>query len=390
MHHCTVCHGTDTVEIIDVPGVPILCNVLWPDQEEATRVQRVAIQLRFCRTCGHIYNPEFDVNLMDYTQVYENSLHFSPRFQTYAEELARDLVERHDLNNKEIIEIGSGKGDFLEMLCELGNNRGIGFDPSYIPGETGRAKTDQITFVQNFYDETYADQHADFICCRHTLEHIPDPRGFLASLRRTIGNRRETRVFFEVPNALFTLNELAIWDIIYEHCSYFTKYSLAYLFAAAGFRVTDVCETYGGQFLTIDAVPADASTLHEQADWNNPAQLLESVNTFADRYRRKIRQDEERLQQLREDDCTAVIWGAGSKGITFLNILNPGERIQYAVDINPRKQGMYITGTGQLIVPPDKLAEIAPDVIFVMNPIYQDEIRSMLNDIGVTAQLLAV
>ena len=387
---CTVCHSEEAAVFVQVPRVPVLCNILWPSRAEATGVHRVDIDLAFCPHCGHIFNPDFDLSLMDYTQVYENSLHYSPRFQEYADGLAQDLVTRHQLYGKDIVEIGSGKGDFLEMLCELGDNRGFGYDPSYIPGETARTKTSQITFVQDFYTEAYRDQQADFICCRHTLEHIPDPQGFLAMLRRTIGDRPEMRVFFEVPNALFTLNDLAIWDIIYEHCSYFTKYSLAHLFAEAGFRVTAVRETYAGQFLTIEAVPADGSTLAEQADWNRPQELAEPVNTFAQRYRAKVADEQAMLAALRAQGRQAVIWGAGSKGITFLNVLDPGEQIPYAVDINPRKQGKFITGTGQPIVGPEKLAEVRPDTVMVMNAVYIDEIRAMVQALGVEAEFVTV
>lgn len=390
VHRCTVCGEDQARTFVHVPNVPVLCNVLWSTQEAAQGVRRVDVDLAFCTNCGHIFNPAFDLGLMDYTQVYENSLHYSARFQEYADSLAQELVDRHDLHDKDIIEIGSGKGDFLEMLCELGDNRGVGYDPSYIPGETERSKTEQITFVQDFYSEDYADQVADFICCRHTLEHIPDPRSFLQMLRRTIGDRSDITVFFEVPNALFTLQDLAIWDIIYEHCSYFTGYSLAYLFAEAGFQVTDVRPTFGGQFLTIEAVPADGDTRAELTEWNDPAAIAGDVESFAQRYRAKVAEENALLEQMQAGDQRAVIWGAGSKGITFLNVLDPGDRVTCAVDINPRKQGMFITGAGQPIVGPQALQEAQPDVVIVMNPIYMDEIRATVAEMGVDAEFVTV
>jgi SAM-dependent methyltransferase len=380
---CTVCAGTQVDIFVSIPRVPVLCNVLWNTREEACSVARVDIELAFCHGCGHIFNPRFDLGLMDYTQVYENSLHYSPRFQAYADDLAASLVARHQLHGKNIVEIGSGKGDFLEMLCELGDNRGYGFDPSYVPGETERSRTDSVTFIQDFYSVAYADYPADFICCRHTLEHIPQPREFLQMLRRTIGDRTDLAVFFEVPNALATLRGLAIWDIIYEHCSYYTKYSLGYLFAQAGFEVTAIEEVYDGQFLTIEAVPADGVTIDAQVSWNQPSLIAEDISSFADRYR-------ELLGEMQLAGRRGAIWGAGSKGITFLNILDPGQSIPYAVDINPRKQGKFVTGTGQEIVEPAALAAGDIDRIFVMNSIYLDEIRAIVQGLGVDAELLSV
>ena len=91
------------------------------------------MRLGFCRICGHIFNDAFNPDHIEYIQDYENSLHFSPRFHQYAETLAADLVKRYGLYEKTIIEIGCGRGDFLKLLCELGKNRGIGFDPSHAP-----------------------------------------------------------------------------------------------------------------------------------------------------------------------------------------------------------------------------------------------------------------
>ncbi|MCA9990344.1 MAG: hypothetical protein KDE29_05015, partial [Anaerolineales bacterium] len=110
------------------------CNVLWPTPAGARQAPRGDIQLHFCPTCGHVFNADFDPALMAYDQAYENSLHFSDRFQQYATALASDLVARYGLQGKDIVEIGSGQGDFLQLLCELGQNRGVGFDPSYDPG----------------------------------------------------------------------------------------------------------------------------------------------------------------------------------------------------------------------------------------------------------------
>ena len=52
------------------------------------------------------------------------------------------------------------------------------------------------------------------------------------------------------------------------------------------------------------------------------------------------------------------------------------------MDINPRKQGMYVAGTGQQIVPPEFLKYYQPDVVIVMNPIYESEIRQIIEGLG--------
>jgi 2-polyprenyl-3-methyl-5-hydroxy-6-metoxy-1,4-benzoquinol methylase len=89
---------------------------------------------------------------------------------------------------------------------------------------------------------------ADFIACRHVLEHIADPATFLRQIRAWIGNRLDTVIFFEVPNALYVLRSMSIWDFIYEHVTYFTPPALAYLFGHCGFDVQRIADTTKASF----------------------------------------------------------------------------------------------------------------------------------------------
>lgn len=375
--------GSGDVEIfLEIPNVPVLCNVLYSTRQEAIDATRGDLRLGFCRESGHIYNYTFDPDRISYSQVYENSLHFSPRFQEYATTLADRLIERFDLHQKKIIEIGCGKGDFLQMLCERGDNTGIGFDPSYEPERIDDDANRRFTVIQDLYSEQYTDYEADLICCRHVLEHVEDPLDFMRTVRRAIGDNTDTAVFFEVPNVLFTLRDLAIWDLIYEHCSYFSSVSLAYLFRKAGFNVQTVADAFDGQYLTIEAYPAGGPGSRVDVELNREV-LADDVSHFAQRYREKVRQWKDLLQEVEAKDQRAVIWGAGSKGVTILNVLNAQDQIEYAVDINPQKQGKYIAGTGQRIVPPDFLVECRPDLVIMMNSIYEDEIRRTVQELGI-------
>jgi SAM-dependent methyltransferase len=388
---CPVCNSTDIAVVFEILGMPVHCNLLWTTRNEAIQAPRGDIRLGFCGDCGHIFNLAFDPALMEYTQDYENSLHFSPRFQNYAESLATRLIERYDLHGKDIIEIGCGKGDFLKLLCERGANRGVGFDPSHVPERDAPATAERVTFIQDFYSERYGSYQADFVCCRHVLEHIQFPHGFLNNVRHAIGNRSETVVFFEVPSVSFTLRDLGIWDLIYEHCSYFSITSLSRLFALCGFDVCDLAETYEGQFLCVEALPGESVADVTSDHRGNLEEMAHEVGVFADKYQSKVEGWRRKLDRIAQTGQQAVVWGAGSKGVTFLNVLETQDQILqdqilYAVDINPRKQGMYLAGTGQQIVPPEFLREVRPDVVIVMNPVYEDEIRQIADGLGLSPE----
>ncbi|MDY6938750.1 MAG: methyltransferase domain-containing protein [Cyanobacteriota bacterium] len=392
---CPVCESPHLEVFFETLAVPIYCNLLLRDRDEALNCPKGDIRLAFCSECGFITNVAFDPDRLEYTQEYENSLHYSPRFQEYADSLARTLVERFDLHEKKIVEIGCGKGDFLMSLCELGNNRGVGFDPTYVERAEHQHLDDKVQFVRDLYSERYADEKADFICCRHTLEHVPHPADLLEPLRRAIGPRRETQVFFEVPNALHTFRNLAVWDIIYEHCGYFAPTSMSRAFAHSGFQVNDLSETFGEQFLCLEAVPASGEHAIGNSVQNEVKELSNDIATFTAKFETLIETWTQKLAQMARSGKKAVVWGAGSKGVTFLNLLNvrvtdEPKLIEYVVDINPRKQGMYVARTGQQIVPPEFLSAEAPDVAIIMNPIYEGEIRQVLADLGISCEVVCV
>ncbi|MEQ8536342.1 MAG: class I SAM-dependent methyltransferase [Coleofasciculus sp. D1-CHI-01] len=387
---CPICASPHQILFFEMLAVPVYCNLLWSDKQAAQNCAKADIKLTFCPSCGFIYNVAFDPTKLGYSQDYENSLHYSRRFQNYAESLAQQLVERHNLYNKDIIEIGCGKGDFLIELCQRGNNRGVGFDPSYVPLSEHNSLNNQVQFVQDLYSDKYNTYQADFICCRHTLEHISNPADLLQPLRQAIGDRLNTVVFFEVPNALETFQHLAVWDIIYEHCCYFVPTSLAQAFAKYGLKVDDIRETFAGQFLCLEALPINDTSPDTAPNPDDVEALRADIAAFTEKFQTKVETWQQTLAKISQAGQTAVVWGAGSKGVTFLNLLKLRDEIEYIVDINPRKQGMYVAGTGQKIVPPEFLRDYQPDVVIVMNPIYEGEIRKMVADWGLTPELMCV
>ena len=387
---CTVCNSADVVAVVEIQQVPIHCNNLWPSREAALAAPKGDIRLGFCGECGHTFNLVFNPDRMQYTPGYENSLHFSSRFQDYASSLIEQLMNRYNLRGKNIIEIGCGKGEFLALLCEGGRNHGVGFDPGYDGERDSGGATESVTFIRDFFSEAYAAYPADFICCRQVLEHIQYPRTFLSQLRRAIGNRWATVVFFEVPNVLYTLRDLGIWDIIYEHCSYFSPASLARVFTNAGFRVLQVYETFGEQFLCLEASPVVPVPHRSMAVAERLDQLPNLARAFGEAYRNKVRTWNGNLRRLFDNGRRIVVWGAGSKGVTFLNTVKGGDQIRYVVDINSRKQGKYVAGTGQQIVAPAFLREYQADTVLVMNPLYKDEIQEALTQLHLEAEILVL
>lgn len=384
---CPSCGSRQLRAFHEQRGIPVNSCLLVDDRRDALDFPTGDLRLELCRSCGFIFNALFDPALTEYSPRYEETQGFSPHFRRFALDVARRWVDRYDLHDRDIVEIGCGKGEFLALMCELGGNRGVGIDPSYRPERLDSPASSRMRFFTDFYGPDHRDIGADAVVCRHTLEHIAPVAAFLDQVRAAMAPSEVA--LFELPDAMRVLNEGAFWDVYYEHCSYFTAGSLARLFRSAGFDVLDLATVYGGQYLLVDARPGPPTSPPRPGE-ETPAEVVAAAGRFAMAVDRSVSAWRRRLYQASLDGKRTVIWGAGSKAVSFLTVVGRDAKVAYAVDVNPNKHGKFLPGSGHLVVAPEFLKGYQPDLVIAMNSEYQDEIGATLTELGVPAELLAL
>lgn len=369
-------------------GVPTNSCLLLATRADAASFPTGSIRLGFCPNCGFISNVRFDPSLAQYSSRYEETQAFSERFVDFARALAMSWVDKYDLAGKKVIEIGCGKGEFLVMMAEAGIGSGIGIDPGVHVDRIDPAMAARLAWVPDFFDDRYGPLDSAAVVCRHTLEHIAPVAEFVGLVRRAIGDRLDTVVLFELPDVERILDEVAFWDVYYEHCSYFAAGSLARLFERSGFEIIDLSLEYDDQYLILEARPVPAGRHPRRWVTDDPDTLRQGLVTFESSYATTIEQWKGRLGRVAGRGGSSVIWGAGSKGVAFLTAV--GDGVYAAVDVNPIKHGTHMAGTGHRIVAPHDLPGIDPDLVVVMNPIYLDEIRRDLVTLEVDAEVVGL
>ena len=327
----------------------------------------------------------FDESLVRYDANYENSQDCSSAFARHVDRLVRHLVYERDVRGTQVLEVGCGKGAFLRrVVAEDSGNRGVGFDPSYVGPLSDL--DGRVRFERRYFDESCTGIEADLVLSRHVIEHIPAPAVFLAATRKALTGSDRPRIFLETPCVEWILREGAVWDFFYEHCSYFTERSLTTAVELAGFAVTSLQKTFGGQYLWLEAALATPAT-------REPRDGAEEISTLASQFATTEVAVCERLQRVVEDRVRRgrgmAIWGAGAKGVTLANIIDPDcQRISCIVDVNPRKQGCYLPGTGHVIVAPQALPQFDVAAAILMNPNYREEVRSLLRTSAMDVELI--
>ncbi|MCG8442653.1 MAG: class I SAM-dependent methyltransferase [Caulobacterales bacterium] len=389
---CPACNDGVMEVFYEVPAIPTNSCILLDSEGEAKGFPTGEMKLGFCPSCGFIFNTAFDITKTEYSGRYEETQAYSGTFNKFHTALAERLISKHDLRDKDVMEIGCGKGEFLMLLAELGGNRGVGVDPGVHVDRISGAAAERMKFIPDFYSEKYADHKVDFLACKMTLEHIPEAEDFISTVRRGLGDQHDAVVFFQIPEALRILRVCAFEDVYWEHCAYFSPGSLARLFRRAGFDVTDLDIEYGEQYLTIEARPrAPGAAPNAELPLEDDLEELRSlVASFPQRCGAKLTEWRERLDAAKDAGKKVVLWGSGSKAVSFLTTLGLDGHIEYVTDINPYRHDHYMPKTGQRIVDPKWLAEYKPDLVVVMNAIYEDEIRKDLADMGLSPEVVSL
>lgn len=383
---CIVCGSHDAASLIDLGvTVPVLCNVLHDTRSEALAAPSGWVSLFACHACGHVWNTAFDETLVDYGQRYENSLHFSPTFQGFVQELVAELVDDFGVRDGTVVEVGCGKGDFLAMLCRVGGNSGIGFDPSYAGHQDPDAGRGLFVVAEPF-PEVAQRLFADLVVTRHVLEHVADPLSFLRALTESVSQDGHPLQYHEVPNGQYLLERVALWDVIYEHPSHFTPRSLRLLLGSAGLEVDRMSASFGDQYLS--AVCRGGRSVRAEPSSNGTDDAL--VSRFAARSHDLMDSIDSSLGTALDAGSQVALWGVGSKGVTFLNVVERASEIHHVIDVNPRKHGRFVPLTGHRVDAPEALVGADVDLVLVMNLLYVEEVRATLRAAGVSCEVEAV
>ncbi len=198
---------------------------------------------------------------------------------------------------------------------------------------------------------------------RHVLEHVWKPLDFLSRIVETNGGKG--LVYIEVPCLDWICRNHAWFDIFYEHVNYFRLDDFFRMFGT----VHEAGHLFGGQYLYAIADLGSFCTPSFAASIDFPADFLFNLDSLVTNLPPGKRR---------------AIWGAAAKGMMAAHFLKrSGVGLEFAIDINPAKQGKFLGGSGLRVVSPSHALDHleSGDEIFVMNSNYLDEIVTLSKNV---------
>lgn len=327
--------------------LPIFQNRMYDTETEAKSCPKGDVRLVEDQQTGLVYNAAFHPEWMKYDANYQNEQALSRLFQEHLESVCHIIDS--SLGRDGIVEVGCGKGFFLEMLLAKGFNV-TGFDPTY---EGNNPK------VKNKFFEPGIGVRANGLVLRHVLEHIHDPYEFLLQLKITNGG--SGKIYIEVPCFDWICRHRAWFDIFYEHVNYFRLSDFQRMFGT-GIKSGRL---FGEQYLYVVA---------ELASLRKPEMDLNDRVVFPDDFARQL------ARPSRTGLNHTAIWGGASRGVIFALLKSrAGQPVDIVIDINPAKQGRFLPATGLRVLSPANALTLLPEgsTIYVMNSNYMEEIKEM-------------
>lgn len=355
---CIACGFHLTHEVYRPGDHPLSVLALPRTEDEARNAMRFPMNFRACATCGHIFNVDFDYYQIPYEEDSNLMYNKAPIWTEHLEALIDELVEKYDVRSKCLVDIGCGDGGFLKLLVErhLGA-RCIGFEPGI---EADNAAANGLEVFKDYFVpmRDLARIRPDFLICRHVIEHMAEPRQFVAEIAYWCNIHHVFPIFLvEVPRIDRAIAQGRINDFLYEHPSNFTQFSFQNMFEQTGYEILYLCPRYHDE-VTVAFVRAKKLT--------RPGRTWQGAEAYRQSLLEQAASVRDALWRMRQTGKTIAFWGATGKGASFLNAFElSSEDWPTVVDSDYKKVGRYVPRTAQLIRPPEYLQENPVDVIII-------------------------
>ncbi len=353
MIKCPACHGNNVEPLYSGGMQPLMALNLPHTLEQAQRAPTYPMSFYVCCYCGHVYNSDFDYAKIPYAEDSNRMFNLGFAWATHLEEVAALLRGASDCTLKTVVDIGAGDGGFLNIFRrDSSGSRCVAYEPG-IDAEVCRElglETEQDYFIPQ---RDMPKLMPDALTCRHVLEHIADPRDFVAEISYFANKSHNYPLFLvEVPCISKALETCRVSDFLYEHVNNFTQRSLRVMFESVGWETCHESLAYNDEVALWIGRPK-----YEESSFMGVAR------TFRQNVQKTAMNVQGEIDRYCREKATIAYWGGTGKGAAFLNcFFLCGHRV---VDSDAAKVGRCVPGMGQKIEHADALLDKPVDVIII-------------------------
>jgi SAM-dependent methyltransferase len=374
--NCRFCNEPLTNIFVDL-GISPLSNAFLKKEMLDNVEKKFPLCVYVCDNCFLVQLPEFEKP----ENIFKNYAYFSSYssiWLEHAENYVDMMIKKFDFNEKSVvIEIASNDGYLLQFFKEK-NIPILGIEPAVNVAKVAKEKG--IPTITKFFGVNTAnelkkeDKLSDLIIGNNVLAHVPNLNDFVEGLKILL--KSTGIITLEFPHILQLIEKNQFDTIYHEHFSYLSLNTIKRIFEFHNIIIFDVEEipTHGGSL-----------RIYAKHKINKNFEIKNSVNDLLEKekdfgllnlsfyleFSRKVELVKKELIEFfnntKQNGKKIVCYGAAAKGNTLLNYCGIGkENIEYVVDINSYKQGLYLPGSHLHIKKPEEIKKDKPDFILIL------------------------
>jgi len=356
INQCRICKGPFLFPaLLEYPNSPRSAQGFLDNLEELDDV--VDLKIYQCQQCGLV---QHDLKPVDYYKDVIRAIAYSEEMGHFREKQLAEWIQKFNLKDKKILEVGSGQGEYLELLLKAGGTNVYGIENSKESVEIAKKKGLNIQqgYLSKDYENSYAENF-DAFATFNFMEHWPDISSSLHSLQNFLNESAVGLV--EVPNFDFMLKNGMYSEFTTDHIFYFTEKTLRTVLETHGFDVIEINSIWHDYILSAQVKKRPALNISSFTTEQN--KIVNELRNFVNKFKKN----------------DVIIWGAGHQALAVISIAKLDLKVSHVVDSAKFKQDKYTPGTHLLIKDPQSIHQELPKAIIIMAAAYSDEVAKTLN-----------
>ncbi len=308
-----------------------------------------------CEMCGLIQHNSSPVS---YYKNVIRTVAFSPEMRKFRLKQFSGWIKKNNLYSKKLIEIGSGKGEYLELFNSLGVGHTYGLENS--KKNINQKINSNLNIIQGHIESVSKSKLGvfDAFCCFSYMEHWPNLKKSFQNLKRLL--KKDAIGIIEVPNFDMIQEKSIYTEFTIDHIFYFTKDTLKSLLELYGFNVLSIKSIWYDYILSAEV------KVRQQVDFSafdkNFVQINDQINSLISKYNKN----------------EVVVWGAGHQSLSVISMSNIIKKINCIVDSALFKQNKFIYGTKLKVRDPAIIKIIKPKLILVIAAGFSNEVVKII------------
>ena len=387
--NCRFCNASFVRTFVDLGMSPLANSFLNADMLNRPE-SFYPLHAFVCDDCLLVQLEEFESPEHIFTD-YAYFSSYSETWLRHAEDYVNMMIGRFGFNkNSQIVEIASNDGYLLQYFKKNGIPV-LGIEPAAnvarVAEEKGIPTLIKFFGVETANELVRGGKQADLLLGNNVLAHVPNLNDFVRGLKILL--KPSGIITMEFPHLLQMIQQNQFDTIYHEHFSYFSLLVVQKVFSSHKLTIFDVDElpTHGGS-LRIYAKHVENNKFFLSERVGNILEKekqfgLTNISTYTN-FSVCVKKVKENLcnfiRDAKKKGKRIVCYGAPAKGNTLLNYCEIGTYfVDYTVDKNPYKQGLYLPGTHIPIKAPEKIRETKPDYLLILPWNLKDEIMSQMS-----------